>query len=369
MDDFYQKILELGKDLRLFFVDLGKYLVKNLHLSFIRFEEGKDVFVTALYRQRGRLARRLVHSGMATLAALGVAIAPVIANEFPGKSVNPWEIPSVSSVLSARTENVGVVTEISEKGFRDKIIEYRVQEGDTVSSIAQKFGINEDTIRWRNNLASKDSIKVGQTLEVLPVTGIAHKVSKGDTVYSIAKKYDTDPQTIVNFPFNVFVNDETFELAIGQTVIVPDGVKPAEILWSPVARVRQITPDAGTVAGTGNFVWPTSGTITQRFVWYHQGLDIANRTAPTVLAADSGRILMAGWPDGYGYGNRVLIDHGNGMQTLYAHLSQAYVVAGQSVNRGDAIGKMGSTGRSTGTHLHFEVMQNGVRLNPLNVLR
>jgi murein DD-endopeptidase MepM/ murein hydrolase activator NlpD len=210
---------------------------------------------------------------------------------------------------------------------------------------------------------------VGQVLEVLPLTGISHKVIKGDTVYSIAKKYDVDPQVIVNYPFNVFVNDETFELAIGQTVIVPDGVRPEEVQWSPVARVRQITPDAGTVVASGAFIWPAQGSITQNFVWYHKGLDIANRASPPVLAADAGEVVVAGWPDGYGYGNRVVIDHGNGTRTLYAHLSRVYVNVGQSVNRGDAIGQMGSTGRSTGIHLHFEVLQNGVQINPLNVLR
>lgn len=175
------------------------------------------------------------------------------------------------------------------------------------------------------------------------------------------------PQSIVDFPYNAFVNDETFELAIGQVVVVPDGVKPAERPTSP--RIRQVTPDAGTVVASGTFVWPTGGTITQRSVWYHQGIDIANRVAPNVLAADSGTVIVAGWPDGYGYGNRVIIDHGNGYRTLYAHLSQIYVVPGQTVARGNAIGKMGSTGRSTGIHLHFEVILNGVHLNPLNVLR
>ena len=100
-----------------------------------------------------------------------------------------------------------------------------------------------------------------------------------------------------------------------------------------------------------------------------KGTDIANRGGPAVLAADAGRVIVAGWPDGNGYGNRVMIDHGNGYKTLYAHLSKIYVVQGQSVARGAAIGQMGSTGRSTGTHLHFEIIQNGVHLNPLNFLR
>ena len=365
MKESYEKFLAFFTEIKLFFSELANYLIKNFHLSFLRFEEGKGVFVTALYRQRGRYARRLMHTGMAGLAALGIMIAPVIAQEFPGRSVNPWELPSTSSVLSATTEDPETTTLVSDK-VRDKTIEYTVQEGDTVASIAQKFGVSEDTVRWQNDI-SKDKIKIGQTLEVLPVTGISHKVQKGDTVYSIAKKYDTFPQALVDFPYNAFSNDETFELAIGQVVVVPDGVRPADRPTGP--RIRQITPDAGTVVASGTFVWPAGGTISQRFSWYHPGIDIANRAAPNILAADAGRVIVAGWPDGYGFGNRVLVDHGNGYKTQYAHLSQIYVVPGQTVSRGAAIGKMGSTGRSTGIHLDFRIFLNGAPLNPLNVLR
>ena len=352
--------------IKLFITELSEYLIRVLHLSFIRFESSKSFLATILYRQRGRYAKRFIHISMAGLAALGVVIAPVVANEFPGKTLDPWDIPSSISVLSASVENTGISTDISEK-TRDKVIDYSIQQGDTVSSIADKFGISTDTILWQNNLGGKDRIKPGQTLEILPVSGISHKVGKGDTVYSIAKKYDTSPQSIVDFPFNSFVKDETFELAIGQILIVPDGVKPAE---KPVApRIRQITPDAGTVVASGTFVWPASGSITQYFAWYHKGIDIANRSTPDILAADAGKIIVAGWPDGYGYGNRVIIDHGNGYRTLYGHLSRIYVISGQTVSRGSVIGKMGSTGRSTGIHLHFEVIKEGVYLNPLSVLR
>jgi len=359
-----EEIIKLLEDIKTFAIELYGFVYKTLHLSFLKFEDKKGILVAALYKQRGKLARRLTHSGMATLTILGVMIAPIVAQEFPGGSVNPWEI-ATSTVLSATTEDPGIDTLVSDK-VRDKIIEYEVAEGDTIKSVAQKFGVDEDTLRWQNDLTG-DKIKIGQTLEILPVTGIAHKVSKGDTVYSIAKRYDTEAQGIVDFPFNTFSNDETFELAIGQLVIVPDGIKPAAIQTSP--RIRQITPDAGTVVASGQFVWPTAGSITQRFVWYHKGVDIANRGTPAVLAADSGRVEISGWPDGNGYGNRVLINHGNGYKTLYAHLSRIYVIPGQTVARGAPIGQMGSTGRSTGPHLHFEIIQNGAYLNPLNYLK
>lgn len=368
MEDSLQQFLELAEEIKIFLSELGGFLSKNLRLSFFKFESGKKVFAVALYRQRGKLAGRFMHTGMASLAALGVFMAPIVANEFPGRSADPWSFSPPGTVLSAATEEPATQTVVSDR-LREKIIEYTVMQGDTISSIAQKFGVSEDTIRWQNKLDKKGTIKVGQTLEILPVTGVSHKVQKGDTVYSIAKKYDASPQAIVDFPYNTFTNDETFDLAVGQIVIVPDGVMPAETPTGPLERIRPITPDAGTVVASGNFVWPASGTITQRFAWYHPAVDIANRNAPDILAADSGKVIVAGWPDNYGYGNRVMIDHGNGYVTLYAHLSVIYVKTGQSVARGAAIGKMGSTGRSTGTHLHFEVIKSGVHLDPLSVLR
>ena len=363
MDDTLEALFEVWEDIKIFLGELANFIFKSLNLSFVRFEEKKGVVVTALYRKRGKLSRTLSHSGMVAITALGVMMAPILAQEFPGKSVNPWNISVAPAVLSASTDDPAIDTQISSK-VRDSIIEYKVQSGDTVASIAGKFGVSEDTIRWENGL-TKDKIKVGQTLKIMPVTGVAHTVSKGDTVYSIAKKYDSDSQSIVDFPFNTFTDDETFELAIGQIVIVPDGVMP---VVAATPRVRQITPDAGTVTALGQFVWPTSGTITQRYSWYHPGVEIANSTGTPDIAADSGNVIYAGW-DAAGYGNMVLIDHGNGYKTRYAHLSKIMVISGQSVKRGDSIGKMGSTGHSTGPHTHFEVILNGVHVNPLSYLR
>jgi murein DD-endopeptidase MepM/ murein hydrolase activator NlpD len=355
--------LEIFEEIKTFFFELTNFILKSLHISFLKIEERKGVVVTALYRRRGKLSRTLSHSGMATIAIFGAMLTPLIAQEFPGKSVNPWSISAAPSVLSASTDDPGIDTQVSNK-VRDSIIEYTVQTGDTVASVADKFDISSDTVRWANNL-SGDKIKAGQTIKILPVTGVAHTVVKGDTVYSIAKKYDAEAQAIVDFPFNTFTNDETFELAIGQIVIVPEGVMPSV---QTTARVRQMTPSAGAVSASGIFVWPTGGTITQRFSWYHPGLDIANPSAPSVIAADSGRVVYAGW-DSSGYGNMVLIDHGNGFKTRYGHLSQIMVISGQTIARGQAVGRMGSTGHSTGTHLHFEIYLNGVRLNPLSYLK
>ena len=175
---------------------------------------------------------------------------------------------------------------------------------------------------------------------------------------------------IVDYPFNEFLNDETFELVAGQWLMIPEGVKPEAV--AQVAQQRAslalLTPDAGSVVAHGTFVWPAAGRITQGYSFYHKAIDIANRPGGPILAADAGIVTSSGWPDGGGYGNRVVIDHGNGFVTLYAHLSVVQVQIGQRVNRGDVLGQMGSTGRSTGIHLHFEIRQGGALINPLSLL-
>lgn len=361
------KLSNLFADIVLFVSEFNSYLHTRIKYLLKLWERLKTILVTNLYARRGRTAQKFVHSSMAGLAALGVMIAPVIAQEFPGETSDPWSVETTGAVLSATDTNPQTSTLISEKA-RAEIVEYTVQEGDTVGTIAEKFGVSENTIRWQNDITG-DNIKIGQTIEVLPVTGVSHLVKKGDTVHSIAKKYDSSAQAIADFPYNTFTNDETFELAVGQQVIVPEGVIVSTSSGSTgyASRIR-ITPDAGTVVASGNFVWPTQGGISQGFSWYHKGIDISNRAAPNVLAADAGTVVTAGWSV-YGYGNHVVVDHGNGYRTLYAHLQAIYVGVGQSVRRGDALGRMGSTGRSTGTHLHFEVISSGTYLNPLSVLQ
>lgn len=350
-----------------FFTLYIKWLFVGFKRNILWLESLKSDLAGFLYRKRGKYTKHLIHTGMASLSAVGMMIAPIVADEFPGRVENPWDVSTNSMVLSASTE-VGMATTISDKEFRDKTIDYTVVEGDTLSTIADKFGVSQDTVRWENSLDKKGTIKPGQSLKILPVTGVSHRVKKGDTIYSLAEKYDSDAQAVVNFPFNTFVNDETFELAIGQTVIIPEGVKQEPAAPS-IPRTRQLTPDAGTVVASGSYVWPTNGTISQGFSWYHKAVDIANRAAPSVLAADNGKVVIAGWVDNSGYGNRVVIDHGNGSRTLYAHLQKIYVVPGQSVSRGASLGQMGSTGRSTGTHLHFEIITGSGYINPLSVLK
>jgi murein DD-endopeptidase MepM/ murein hydrolase activator NlpD len=227
-----------------------------------------------------------------------------------------------------------------------------------------------NTLLWENDLTEKSTLKAGQELRILPVDGVRHKVVKGETIYTVAKKYgldDSEAQVIVDYPFNEFLNDETFELAIGQQLVVPGG--EIQKAATPPRQPKVVfTADAGAVSATGSFIRPAGGTVTQGYSFYHKAVDIANRSGGPILASDAGVVTVAGWVDNSGYGRRVMIDHGNGYVTLYAHLSAAQVQVGQRVNRGDVIGQMGSTGRSTGTHLHFEIRQGGVLLNPFSFL-
>jgi murein DD-endopeptidase MepM/ murein hydrolase activator NlpD len=247
---------------------------------------------------------------------------------------------------------------------RDKIENYVVRNGDTLELIAKRFDVSVDTIKWANNLKT-DTIKPGQVLKIPPVTGVVHKVVSGESVYSIAKKYKVDAQNIVNFPFNDFADLDTFALIPGQILYVPDGVIEEQ---KPLTSPRFIAKIQAGIKGTSNFIWPTSGIITQYPIWYHMALDIANPGSPPILAADSGTVTFTGCVR-YGYGCHIIIDHGNGYQTLYAHLSSISVSPGQAVSQGQIVGVMGSTGRSTGTHLHFEIRSGGQILNPLNFLK
>jgi len=317
--------------------------------------------------KRGRYSRPFLH--LATMGVLGVGVisAPFLASTYPVfSSSDPLAFNSDSSQQSINVGDNVFQTDVSQKP-RDKVIVYTVQKGDTISTIAQKFGISQDTIRWANDLTN-DSLNVGDTLKILPVTGVSYKVQKGDTVYSIAKKLDTEAQKIVDFPFNDFANPETFSLVEGQMLVVPDGVKPSE---QPFIK-RQIYIAQGPISvSSAGFTWPISGGISQFASWYHMAIDITNPFGTPIVAGQSGTVtkISTGTWDG-GYGNNIVIDGGGGYQTLYAHMSGVNVGVGQEVSAGKTvIGYVGNTGRSTGPHLHFEIRKNGVLVNPLPFLQ
>jgi murein DD-endopeptidase MepM/ murein hydrolase activator NlpD len=362
----------LLKDIRDFFGFLRRYLHNRGYIWFSSFEVGKNLIVDLLYKQRGKYTRPFLHFGTIGLTFIVVTFGPLVL----AQSDEGGQAEMAGGVLTASAQVTDFNTLQAEevRQYRGgEIIIHLVAEGETLSSIAARYGLQVTTIMWENDLTEKSKLKPGQELKILPLDGIRHKVARGETIYSVGKKYSlegSEIQVIVDYPFNEFLNNETFELATGQYLVVPDGVKPSSSgITKQVARQVQTTPDAGSVAATGSFVWPASGGISQSYRFYHKALDISNRAGGSILAADSGTVIGAGWLDGYGYGNRVVIDHGNGFVTLYAHLSAVQVTSGQSVNRGDLIGRMGSTGRSTGTHLHFEIRRGGVLMNPLNYLQ
>jgi len=246
--------------------------------------------------------------------------------------------------------------------FND-VFAYSVEPGDTLSSVAQRFGLKKETIMWENNLSNANQLKTGMTLKILPVDGASHTVKKGQTLDTIAKQYKIEKEAIVR------QNQLEDESLIADTMLIIPGAvkaipKPSHTAYSaPSAPVRGYTG-----VSKGKLLWPTTSAarLTQGFHRGHYAVDIANRAKGPIYASAPGKVIEAsnGWNGGYG--NYIIIDHGDGMQTLYAHNEKLYVTKGQYVDRGQTISWMGNTGRSTGPHVHFEVRINGVKYNPMN---
>ena len=350
---------------------LMAYLGGHARRVFFRFEAGKDLVVGGLYHKRGKYAQPFLHATMMTIIFFGVAFGPYIVKNTLAESEKQQDpvTPSGEVLGTSSLSDVGLVTIESDKP-PSSVQDYVVKDGDTLSGLSAKFGVSSESIKWLNTDVDWKKIKAGVSVKIPPVTGVVYKVKPGDTIYSIAKKFEANAQAIVDFPFNTFSDDETFAIVAGQTLIVPDGIMPdATAPSGTTPRFANIlTPDAGAVSATGSFVWPTSGTITQKFAWYHPAVDIANHIGTPILAADAGVVIASGW-DTTGYGNHIVIDHGNGYKTLYAHMSVLMVSVGTHVARGTQIGQMGSTGRSTGPHLHFEIHGPSSKLDPLGYLR
>lgn len=251
----------------------------------------------------------------------------------------------------------------------NEIFAYEVEPGDTLSSLAQRFGIKKETLIMENDLWNANSLRSGMVIKILPVDGISHVVKKGDTVSSIAKKYEVEAGDIIRQ--NQLEEDEI--LLADSALIIPGGKKAVA---APVIKYGTSAPTNPTAysysgGGSGRLIWPTLGSakLTQGFHGGHYAIDIGNRSKGPIFAAAAGRVVKASYGWNGGYGNVVIIDHGNGMQTLYAHSEKLYVTEGQYVDQGQTVSWMGSSGRvygPTGIHLHFEVRINGVKYNPMN---
>jgi murein DD-endopeptidase MepM/ murein hydrolase activator NlpD len=252
---------------------------------------------------------------------------------------------------------------------RSQVEQYEVQSGDSLSAIAKKYDLSVNTLLWANNLSVSSVLRPGDSLDILPIDGVEHTVKSGDTIAQISRTYDVDQKTILSFNSM----DDSDILSIGDQLIIPGGEKRAVARSTSTAISQLLTQPSKTAAnvvssGSGYMIWPTDLSVTtQYFGWSHNGLDIDCYYNNYNYAADAGYVTKAGWFGGYGY--LVEIDHGNGIVTRYGHHAALYVVPGQYVNAGEALGLCGTTGTSSGTHLHLEVIVNGVRRNPLEYIR
>jgi murein DD-endopeptidase MepM/ murein hydrolase activator NlpD len=272
---------------------------------------------------------------------------------------------------------------------RVDVITYTVKSGDTLFTIAENYGLKPETLLWGNFEVLNDNphlLAPNQVLNVLPVDGTYYEWKAGDTLGAIADFFKVNYMDIINYPGNRFDLTEMDaggeQIQAGTWLIIPGG-KRAIKDWGPPAISRANPASAayygeghcGTVydgaIGSGTFVWPTTDRNISGYHYnpgVHPAIDIGGAEGNAIYATDSGVVVFAGWSD-YGYGYMIVIDHGNGWQSAYAHLSAVAVTCGQSVYQGGYIGAMGSTGNSSGPHLHFELAINGAKINPLDYLQ
>ena len=274
---------------------------------------------------------------------------------------------------------------------RTEIITYTVQVDDTIFGIAEMFGLKPETILWGNYYPLTDdphNLRPGVVLNIMPMDGTYHRWSEGEGLNGVAHGYDVTPDVIINWSGNqlnpVTVGNYAHpNIEPGTMLFVPGGHRDF-VTWS-APRISRDNPGVarilgpgfcGTIVdgavGTGTFIWPAVNHFLSGFEYSpstnHFGIDIAGALGNAIYAADNGVVVYAGWND-WGYGNVVVIDHDGGWQTLYAHLSSFNVGCGQSVYQGDVIGAFGSTGNSSGPHLHFEMLNESYgKVNPWNFL-
>jgi murein DD-endopeptidase MepM/ murein hydrolase activator NlpD len=234
---------------------------------------------------------------------------------------------------------------------------YQVERGDIIGDLARKFGLNQDTLISYNNIKNTRLLQIGQTLKIPNQDGILHRVQKGDTLSGLAENYKTDEEAIKTV--NELFSDTIRE---GTELFIPG----ARLDW---INLQEINGDL--------FIWPISGYITSSYGYrnspftgvrqFHSGIDIGAVSGTPIKAAMSGRVIVAGWSDTYG--NYVVVSHHSGYRTLYGHMSLIRAKSGQYISTGQRIGDVGSTGLSTGPHLHFTVYKNGVTVNPRTLMK
>ncbi len=260
-------------------------------------------------------------------------------------NTNPAGIGGPSSAIIDDTALVsgGDETGAFVESTTGEISVYIVRSGDTLGEIAEMFGVSINTIIWANDLKTK-TLKEGQELIILPISGVRHTVKSGDTLQSLAKRYKADLDEIISY--NNFSTGS--KLALGDIVIIPDGTVSAAASTAKVSNQTNVA--------TGYYLRPIAGGRKTQSIHGQNGVDLASSVGTPIVASASGKVLIAR-SSGYngGYGLYVVVSHANGTQTLYAHMSLVNVVVGQLVDRGETVGAVGNTGKSTGPHVHFEV--------------
>ena len=268
---------------------------------------------------------------------------------------------------------------------RLEIINYIVKKGDTLFGIAEKFGLNPETILWGNFDVLQDnphSLRPDQNLNILPVNGTYYEWSAGDSMESVAGYFGVETQEIIDWPGNnIFpaLGGDNQNIEPGTPIVIPGGRREF-VTWS-APRITRANPAIASIAGPGAcgsiysgpigegyFIWPTTASFLSGSGYsdYHPGIDIAGGVGSAIYASASGVVVYAGW-NNYGYGFMIVIDHGDGWQTLYAHMSAVNMVCGQAAFQGNVIGGVGSSGNSSGPHLHFEMQSDFYgRVNPFS---
>lgn len=386
-----------NKGLFAFIVDLGEYVFSRLRVIWIlisvifeiffkSFDTVKNQIVKKMFWGRGSFLKYVVQIAFMILAVIlsisYIYRTPTIINANE-EDLDYISVAETDVLAMNATLNTSIPKDREERGTEI----YIVMNGDTLSKIATKFEVSVQTIKWANDMTS-DLVKPGQELEVPLSDGVLIKVKKGETLASVAKKYSGNEQAIADFNWL----DYPFALIAGQELFIPDGTIPQAP--RPVYAAAPKTYISGSSNPTGQsgssyadpsigkfLGWPVAGGSARISQYYrgslHRGIDIADRSLPSVLAASGGTVIFAGCAGycpplgstygGSGYAWSVQIDHGNGYSTWYAHLKNIYVRTGQTVSKGQSIAQMGSTGRSTGPHLHFEVRRGtsyGTQINP-----
>ncbi|MEK7595482.1 MAG: M23 family metallopeptidase [Patescibacteria group bacterium] len=326
----------------------------------------KAFIIRKLIWSRGKLGRPV-----ANLAILAVAFLVFLTGGVFGGSQFVNSAPISPDYLKNEDDFIPdstIATTALPEGRRLESIIHEVKGGETLTSIGQLYKISVDALRYVNNLTDEDFLRVGQKLTIPPIQGVIYKVKSGDTCDSVGKRFDVAAQAILDFNYL----DSCATLVVGKELVIPDAKVPAPIPVVPsVPSLPRYNNLVDVSPSLGWCIWPTSvRIITQYFSYYHNGLDIATpwSLVPPIYACGEGTVTRAGW-DPFGLGLHIVIDHGNGYSTVYGHMRKLNVSVGQDVNKGQVIGLMGSTGRSTGPHLHFIIKYKGVPQNPLRYVK